>query len=381
MKTHQTNTTQKVRKPIGKLSKYLLSTLLLTAGCVNSQTEAPQEVKSADSPSSLITLDAQNRRRIGLIEVASEYGAGTRGSSLGPDAFTIACLTENKPWCHALYPPVSRVDGNKRDLFLPTFEFGKHIDKIVRINQSVREGVTLALRRRLFPLILHGDHSNSIGTFAAIAQQGGKQCLVYMDAHGDLHSPWTTPSGNVHGMPVLAAINARHRNEDRQNQVDPKVNTHWQQLVTMAGNREPMVARDGLVLVGTRSTEGPENNFIRDNRIRVYRVNEVRTNPARVAHTILNLLQSRGCNRFVVSVDIDVLDARLVPGTGTPEPNGLEIAELSTMLEIFWRSRMLAALEISELSPPRDTQNKTSEVAVKLVDALVNLPVNVKKSN
>ena len=364
-----------------KIPSYVLRALLFAAVCANAQTGVAQAPKSSDSTPSAIAVDAQNKRQLGLIEVASEYGAGTRGSSLGPDAFTTACLTENKSWCGDLYPAVRRVDGNKRDLFGPTYEWGRHIDKIVTINRSVMAGVSESLQSARLPLVLHGDHSNAIGTFAAIAQMVRKQCLVYMDAHGDLHSPWTTPSGNVHGMPVLAAVNGRHRDEDRErDRVDPVVSRSWQLLVEMAGaGRVPMVALDGLVLVGTRSTEDAENNFIEDNSIPVYRVEDVRARgPVLVAGEILDFLNTRRCDRFVVSVDIDVLDKDLVPGTGTPEPNGLEIAELVAMLQTFWRSSGLVALEISELSPPRDVRNQTSKVAMELVDALVNLPVDAE---
>lgn len=310
-------------------------------------------------------------RSIKLIEVKSELGAGTRGASLGVDALKIASIDLNSDY-FARFDSVSvRTDNSPlfNGLISPSAKF---INAILGVEKRVCDQVAFALEDRQFPIVLAGDHSTAFGTIAGVKQffPDKRIGVVWVDAHADLHTPYTTPSGNVHGMPLALALGIDNK-ENQMNNPTPEVVNVWEEIKKIGGEG-PKILPSDIAFIGMRDTESPEDNFIAKHNMRNFTVDEVRKYGAtEVALKALDYLDK--CDVIYVSFDVDSLDSSISLGTGTPVPNGITLEEAKAINCTLVSSPKVCAWELVEINPTLDSENKMAEVAFEILEATTEI--------
>ena len=205
-------------------------------------------------------------RPIKIIKNRSDIGAGTRGSDIGIDALEIAAINSNNDFFNKyLFDDVKTHNESIYDKVKCTF--AKRIGFVLEQCERLRDKVFKNLNEGYFPLILSGDHSSSIGTMAAIHKHlmGNDFGVIWIDAHADLHTPFTTPSGNVHGMPLAAALGSTNP-LNKLNEVDNYTLSNWNKL-TKLGFYYPILKSKNLVYLGLRDIENQEKEYIINNSL------------------------------------------------------------------------------------------------------------------
>ncbi len=301
-------------------------------------------------------------KTIQLIINPSELGAGTRGASLGPYAIQAASRMQG----NSLFTEISwevLPDLNHlldRPIIYP---LAKRIDGMQHVYQSVSSALVSHIQANRFPLILAGDHASAGGTLHGLkaAFPDKRIGVVWIDAHADLHSPYTTPSGNLHGMPLATALGVDNLPCQR-NHVDIETSLQWTQL------KSNSVKFSDLIYVGVRSTEPEEDAVIEAEHITNITVENVRSLSVQKALEQISH-QLDACDIMYVSFDVDSMDpVETSFGTGTPVANGLSVQEAKSLLEGLCRSPKLVALEFVEVNPTLDEKkNRMAEVALELI--------------
>ncbi len=304
-----------------------------------------------------------------LVVNKSELGAGTRGASMGYDALNVAALDTNHTLINQLDKVVIETHNERlyNDISTPK---AKRIAGITEIYQVVSETVHKTLNDNRFPLVISGDHSSAGATIAGIkmAYPDKKLGVIWIDAHADMHSPYTTPSGNVHGMPLATALNLDNK-ESQINELDDKTIEHWEKLKN-TGGISPKILPEDLVFIGLRDFEAPEIELITRLEIKVISVDEMRDLGSE--HTVKACeAYLSNCDLIYVSYDVDSLDSKISVGTGTPVPHGLEISEARDILTQLMRNPKVVSLEITEINPTLDDSNKMAEVNIEILEACV----------
>ncbi|GAA4011496.1 arginase [Hymenobacter fastidiosus] len=306
-------------------------------------------------------------RRIKLIEVRSELGAGTRGASLGVDALRIACLNKGSDYFRR-FNAVAVPDLNHVLFDKNHFPFAKHIDSIYTVQKGIANAVEQTLRFGEFPLVLAGDHSNAAATMAGIKAAYPHKTLgvVWVDAHADIHSPYTTPSGNMHGMPLAMALNEDNLACQR-NVVEPETEFFWRRLKSL-GEEGPKLKPEHLVYVVVRDTENEENAVIDRLGIRNFKLPEFKAKgPRQVAREIYE--QLRFCDLVYISFDVDSLDSRFSKGTGTPVELGLDVQEAIALCQALLDNDRVVCFEMVEINPTLDSENTMAKNAFDILEA------------
>lgn len=310
-------------------------------------------------------------KKIKMIEVKSELGAGTRGSSLGPDALKIAALEQG----HYFFGKFKRkeIRDSSRLLYKnPIRTHAKRIRGILDIFQKLARTVNDELKEGSFPVIISGDHSSAGGSIAGVkmAFPDKRIGVIWVDAHADLHSPFTTPSGNVHGMPVAVSLGLDNLDEAQNILADDRTREYWNNLKNIGGI-SPKIFPENIVFIGLRDMEEPEKNFIRRKGIKVIPVKEVRAKKVKeIAKQVREYLKN--CQVIYLSFDVDSLDSSLIKGTGTPVPNGFTLTEGRKLLEAFAKDPRLVCFEITEINPLLDENNETARRVFPIFKAAVN---------
>ena len=310
-------------------------------------------------------------KNIKLIEVPSEIGAGTRGASLGIDAIKIAALDFMSNFF--IHFPSEKVTHENKLLYEPIESpYAKRIKGIVTMYDRVSKAVNDSLKNNFFPVVISGDHSISGATIAGIkaARPKSKLGVIWLDAHADLHTPYTTPSGNVHGMPLATAINEDNL-ECAVHQLDDETTRHWNQLKNM-GKISPKVLPEDVVFISLRDFEKEEKFLIDKYDMKVVTTGEVRRKgPENVVRSVLRYLGD--CTDIYISFDVDSLDSSISKGTGTPVSNGLREREAEDLISKFMQNRKVCCFEITEVNPTLDKENLMSEIAFNILQRSVNV--------
>lgn len=310
-------------------------------------------------------------RNIKIIEVKSEIGAGTRGASLGIDALQIAALDFMSNFFVNF--PIEKIETENHLLYEPVQSpYAKRIHGVLTMYERVAKSVSETLKSGLFPLVLAGDHSSAGGTIAGIRMAKPKNRLgvIWIDAHADLHSPYTSPSGNMHGMPLATAL-AEDNKEHKVHNPDPKTVDLWNQLKNV-GKIAPKIQPEDLVFIGLRDYEKEEEAILKKNNIKVIPVQEVRRKG--VEHVVRQaLLHLSNCDDIYVSFDVDSLDSSISRGTGTPVSNGLKEREAEDMMAALMQNHKICCFEITEVNPTLDKENLMAEIAFNILQRSVNL--------
>jgi arginase len=310
-------------------------------------------------------------RNIKIIEVKSEIGAGTRGASLGIDAIQIAALDFMSSFFVNF--PVESVETENKLLYEPVQSpYAKRIHGVLTMYERVAASVCDTLKSGLFPLVLAGDHSTAGGTIAGIkmAKPQNRLGLIWIDAHADLHSPYTTPSGNMHGMPLATAL-AEDNIEFQVHNPDQKTIDFWNKLKNL-GKISPKVKPEDIVFIALRDYEKEEEAILKKYNIKVISVQEVRRKGVEnvVRQTLLHL---SNCDDIYVSFDVDCLDSSISRGTGTPVSNGLKEREAEDLVASFMQNHKICCFEITEVNPTLDKENLMAEIAFNILQRSVNL--------
>lgn len=256
--------------------------------------------------------------------------------------------------------------------------YAKFIDGVMIMEERVCLEVYETMWEEDFPFIISGDHSTAYGTIAGIKKADPKVRLgvIWIDAHADFHTPFTTPSGNMHGMALAMACGIDNL-ECKIN--DPRGETldYWEQIKNV-GLPGPKIYPEDIVFIAVRDLEKPENYLVNKFNVNFIETEEVKkTGPAKIAEKALQMLDH--CDMIYVSFDVDSLDSRISTGTGTPVPNGLTVEEAKILNTELAKSTKVCAWEIVEVNPTLDTENRMAESAFEILEAtsksIVSRPV------
>ena len=310
-------------------------------------------------------------KNIKLIEVPSEIGAGTRGASLGVDAIKIAALDYMSNFF--VHFPCETVPAENKLLYEPIQSpYAKRIKGIVSMYEKVSKSVADSIKGNFFPVLISGDHSIAGATIAGIkmAKPNSKLGVIWIDAHADLHTPYTTPSGNMHGMPLATAINEDNK-ECAVHELDGETIKSWNQLKNL-GKIAPKVLAEDIVFISLRDFEREEKHLIDKYGIKVISTKEVRSKgPENIVRSVLRYLSD--CTDIYVSFDVDCLDSSISKGTGTPVNNGLKEREAEDLVSKFMQNRKICCFEVTEVNPTLDRENLMAEIAFNILQRSVNV--------
>ena len=284
----------------------------------------------------------QTASPVAVIGAGLDLGQGRRGVDMGPSAIRYAELDER---IEALGRSVADL-GDVLVAVPEASEVGddsaRYLEVILATCRRIAELVEKSARDGYVPVVLGGDHSIAMGSLSGMAAaRGGPGAALWIDAHGDLNRPETSPSGNVHGMPLAAALGA-------------------------AGDAFPEQSIERAALVGIRSLDPGERELVKELDVKVFTMSEIdKHGVERVMQEALTFLSG---SRFVhVSLDLDAVDPTSAPGVGTPVRGGLSYREAHFVLELVAESGLLDSLDVVEVNPILDRENETAKLAVELV--------------
>ena len=311
-------------------------------------------------------------KELQLIINSSEITAGTRGSSLGPDAVITAARKKNNYFFRD--HPVMRIENENQLLDTEVeYPFAKRIEGLVKIFSRMSIAVEQTLKSGKFPYVLASDHGSAGGTIAGIksAYPTKRLGVIWIDAHGDLHTPYTTPTGNMHGMPLATALGEDNL-ECKSNDPHTEIVDYWNALKN-TGIEGAKVNPEDLVFIGVRDTEKQEDAIIERYGITNHTVEEVRANGASEI-VRRSLEQLSDCDIIYVSFDVDSMDPELTSyGTGTPVANGISPEEAHDFLCSFGQEEKLVCMEFVEVNPCLDNKkNRMAEITFDLFEAAAN---------
>jgi arginase len=312
------------------------------------------------------------KKAIKLIKNRSDIGAGTRGSDLGIDAIEIAAINQDSDYFNQFeFEDVKTHNESIYDKNRSTS--AKRIEHVVEQCTRVCHAVKKNLEQNYFPIVLSGDHSSAVGTISGIKTAYPEQTLgvIWIDAHADLHSPYTSPSGNIHGMP-LSAVLADDNLSCQNNEVPLETQQHWEKMKNIGSEGAKVLAED-IIYFGVRDTEEAEDRQIEKLHIRNYKVHEVRY---RGLQTCVDeaLTELTNCDAIYISFDVDSMDCDMISyGTGTPVPKGFDQYEVIAIINQIIESKKVVCLEVVEVNPLLDTKgNKMAETAFEVLEAVTS---------
>jgi arginase len=285
-------------------------------------------------------------RAVAIIGAGLDLGAGRRGVDMGPSAIRYAGLEDR-------IRLLGRAVNDCGDVRAPVPEATdegepshRYLAPIMAVCERVAAAVDEAASAGSLPLVLGGDHSIAMGSLGGMAKGRGAGAALWIDAHGDLNRPATSPSGNVHGMPLAAAFGVAG--------------------AAFASEAYPTPAITKAALVGIRSLDPGERELIAELDVRVFTMSEIdRRGIEQVMTEALEFV--RGASFLHVSLDLDAVDPQFAPGVGTPVPGGLSYREAHLALELLAEADAIDSLDVVEVNPILDRENETGRLAVELV--------------
>ena len=289
-----------------------------------------------------------DNRSVALIGASLDLGSGRRGVDMGPSAIRYAGLAARIERLGRQVFDRGNVEGPVAEATAVGNERVRFLEPIKQACERVAQLVTQSVEEGLQPVVLGGDHSVAIGTLGGLARVYGPGGELWIDAHGDLNRPETSPTGNVHGMPLAAALGF----------AGPEFESEaW---------TFPAVSPDRVALVATRSLDPAEADLLSELDVEVYTMSDVdRLGVERVIRQALAHIAGPG---FVhVSLDMDALEPDIAPGVGTPVRGGLSYREAHLAMELVAESGLAGSLEVVEVNPILDQENETAKLAVELV--------------
>lgn len=312
-----------------------------------------------------------NTSKISIIECSSEAGAGTRGSSLGPQAVFLESIRTN-----------SKLFDGVEWLKVPNFNheinsiigveaFAHNWNPILKSVQASYHQIYANLKAQKRTLVLSGDHSNAVAGISALSdfQDPDQIGLVWIDAHADLHSPYTTPSGNVHGMPLAGMLNEDNSSEQR-NEPTKGEKAFWEEIKKLGNGKSDKIKAEHIVFIAIRDLEKPEWDLIKKHNIKYFGPEDILElgMEAVIKQTKQHL---QHLMQWYVSFDVDSVDPSISMGTGTPVALGLTREEAFLCTSSFFNDEKTGLFEITEINPLLDRQNKMASFTHELIAHMV----------
>ncbi len=296
---------------------------------------------------------SNEREPVGIFGVPMDLGQDRRGVDMGPSAIRYARIEA------ALEELGHRVtDLGNAGVPIPEVvaagEEVKHLAAVTSVCEEVSERAAAIVSEGLFPMFLGGDHSIAIGTVSGVAHSvsGERTGVIWVDAHADFNTPSTSPSGNIHGMPLATLTGSGHPD-----------------LVGIGGPGASVRTED-VVIIGLRSVDVQEKNLLHQAGMKVYTMREIDAyGAARVVRGAIRDLAH--VDRVHLSFDLDVVDPEVAPGVGTPVRGGLTYREAHLLMELVNEAGIVASLDVVEVNPILDVKNGTATLAVELVESLM----------
>lgn len=304
-------------------------------------------------------------RQIRLIEVKSEVGAGTRGASLGVEAVKIAALDYRSNFFKS-HRSINIPDDNAALYGMIESRYAKRLRSVLKMYERVGAAVRDSLKDGKFPLLLSGDHSNAGGTIAGIrmAYPESRVGVIWIDAHADLHSPYTTPSGNMHGMPLAVSL-AEDNIENKVNDLDYETIELWERLKNVGGIMPKIEYRD-LLYMTLRDFEEQEGYLLKQNKVKNFTTSEIKKiGVTKICREAMKHLSQ--CDKIYISFDVDALDPSISRGTGTPVKGGINEREAADIILELVQNERVCALEFTEINPTLDSENVMAETVFEIL--------------
>jgi arginase len=290
---------------------------------------------------------------IAVIGAPEDLGQKHRGVDMGPSAIRIAGLLLRLRELGYQVVDAGDVTSSARHTVDPGDEKLRFVEEVIHDCEAIAMVVEKAVRAGHFPLVLGGDHSVAMGSTGGTARVDPRQGLLWIDAHADFNTPETTPSGNIHGMPVAHILG--HGDE---------------RLVGIAGVT-PKALEENTVLIGLRSVDRLEAETVRASRAKFYTMRDVDLRGVpNIMEEAIAVLTGNGVERVHLSFDADAVDPRHAPGTGTPVRGGFSYRESHLIMEILAEADIITSADFTEVNPVLDDRNMTAELVVELICSL-----------
>lgn len=289
-------------------------------------------------------------KNVSIIGVGMDLGADRRGVDMGPSAIRYAGVVKRLEGMGFSIKDIGDIVVNRPNQLVST-DHHKYLDQVVEANTTLAAAVSKEMAEGRFPLVLGGDHSIAMGTIAGVTQHVKNLGVIWFDAHGDLNTGDTTPSGNIHGMPLAASLGLGH-----------------ERLVNIGGFA-PKIKAENVVVLGARDLDAGERALIKERGIKVFTMHEIdRLGMARVMEEAIAHV-SKNTDGVHLSFDLDGLDPHEVPGVGTPVLGGISYREGHLAMEMLAESDVLVSAEFVEVNPILDRENVTARVAVAMMSS------------
>jgi arginase len=290
---------------------------------------------------------------ISIIGAPLDLGAGRRGVDMGPSAMRVANLNGRIASLGYEVEDLGNVEAAQAETASPGDQHAKYLPEIAATCSRLAAAVGESLSGGRLPLALGGDHSIAVGTASGVSQycreRGQTTGLIWLDAHADMNTPESSPSGNVHGMPLACIVG-----------LGPPELTH---LLGYA----PKVGPRNAVIVGLRDVDAMEKPQVRESGVRAFTMRDIDERGLRSVMEEAIRLASDGTAGFHLSLDMDFVDPQDAPGVGTPVRGGVTYREAHLAMEMICDSGQMLALEVVEVNPVIDEVNRTADLAVELV--------------
>jgi arginase len=293
-----------------------------------------------------------NMNKLSIIGMPMDLGQTRRGVDMGPSAIRYAGIVERlKPLFDEVHD-LGDIPIGRPEVVVDKESNLRNLDLVAEKSALLADKVDNAVQSGAFPLVLGGDHSIAIGTLAGVSKHYKNLGVIWYDAHGDLNTAETSPSGNIHGMPLAVSIGLGH------------------QLLTDIGGYGPKVKPENVVIIGARALDDGEKDLIKEIGIKVYTMHEIdRMGMAKVMEETIAYLKDK-TDGVHLSLDLDGLDPNDAPGVGTPVIGGISYRESHLAMEMLEESKIITSAEFVEVNPILDEKNKTAKVAVELMGSL-----------
>ncbi len=293
------------------------------------------------------------QREIALIGVPMDLGGGRRGVDMGPSALRIAGIERKLKAMGREMLDLGNIHVDQPESQNPTNEKARFLDEIAGACALLRDKVLDVMNKGHFPLVVGGDHSIACGTMAGVstfhARKNEKLGLLWFDAHGDMNTPDSSPTGNIHGMPLASCLGKGI----------PEL--------TKLGERFPMVDVANTCAVGVRSLDSRERKIVQETGLKVFTMREIDTRGMHEVMVEALAIVNNGTAGFHLSFDVDGSDPDVAPGVGTPVPGGLDFRESHLFMELVAETERLVSLELTEINPILDVHNQTAQFAVEMI--------------
>ena len=293
------------------------------------------------------------QKKIGIIGFPMDLGADRRGVDMGPSAIRYASLEQKIEKLGYKVTDFGDIDVGISETQRISNPKLKYLPEIEKTSKILSKKVENLLVRNYFPLIIGGDHATAIGSVAGIAsycrKKGKRLGIIWIDAHADMNTEHTTPSGNIHGMPLAIALGLGNKR------------------LTRIGGFSPKVEVENVALIGIRDVDVLEARLVKQMNMRVYTMTDIdKAGIPRIISKVLADFKSK-VDHIHISFDMDGIDPDYAEGVGTPVPGGLSFRESHLLMEMVADCGCMNSLEILEVNPILDSKNKTADLATELI--------------